>query len=91
MGNRPEFNLLVGRALRPNTEAPVHHDDALLEVPDGVEKMSVEEITSRHRPLNDMFGKLMSISDELMWKYYDLLRKALKLKSPYCVPRREQG
>jgi tyrosyl-tRNA synthetase len=47
----------------------------LLEGLDGVEKMSKSKgnYIALTDPANDMFGKLMSISDDLMWKYFDLL------------------
>ena len=71
------FNLNVGRDIMPGygLEAQVVMTTPLLEGLDGVEKMSKSKgnyvgITD---PPNDMFGKLMSISDDLMWRYYELL------------------
>ena len=47
----------------------------LLEGLDGVQKMSksLNNYIGIDEPANEMFGKIMSISDELMWKYYELL------------------
>lgn len=76
-GTDQRFNLLMGRELqkeegmRPQTVMMV----PLLEGLDGVQKMSKSlgnYIGITDAP-NDMFGKVMSISDELMWRYYDLL------------------
>jgi len=76
-GTDQRFNLLMGRELqkdegqRPQTVMMV----PLLEGLDGVQKMSKSlgnYIGITEAP-NDMFGKVMSISDELMWRYYELL------------------
>jgi tyrosyl-tRNA synthetase len=71
------FNLDVGRDVMPGygLEAQVVMTTPLLEGTDGVEKMSKSlgnYIGVTEAPA-DMFGKLMSISDELMWRYYLLL------------------
>ena len=71
------FNLNVGRDLMPayDLEAQVVMTTPLLEGLDGVEKMSKSlgnYIGVTETPA-EMFGKLMSISDDLMWKYYVLL------------------
>jgi tyrosyl-tRNA synthetase len=71
------FNLNVGRDIMPGygLEAQVVMTTPLLEGTDGVEKMSKSlgnYIGVTETPA-DMFGKLMSISDELMWRYYLLL------------------
>ncbi len=71
------FNLNVGRDLMPayDLEPQVVMTTPLLEGLDGVEKMS--KSLGNYVGVTDapaeMFGKLMSISDELMWKYYTLL------------------
>jgi tyrosyl-tRNA synthetase len=78
-GTDQKFNLLVGRALQAEygQEPQCIMTMPLLEGLDGVEKMS----KSKHNyiaiadPANVMFAKLMSISDELMWKYFDLLSR----------------
>ena len=77
-GTDQKFNLLVGRQLQEafGQEPQVVITMPLLEGLDGVNKMSKSlgnYIGSRPSPPDDMFGKLMSISDELMWRYFDLL------------------
>ena len=76
-GTDQKFNLLVGRELQKQEgQTPqIVQMMPLLEGLDGVNKMSKSlgnyiGITESGR---DMFGKLMSVSDELMWRYYDLL------------------
>lgn len=76
-GTDQRFNLLMGRELqkdegqRPQTVMMV----PLLEGLDGVQKMSksLGNYVGITDAPNDMFGKIMSISDSLMWRYYDLL------------------
>ena len=76
-GSDQRFNLLVGRELQRQYD---QEPQCILTMPllvglDGVNKMS----KSKHNYIgitdapNDMFGKVMSISDELMWNWYDLL------------------
>jgi tyrosyl-tRNA synthetase len=76
-GTDQKFNLLVGRALQADygQEPQVVLTMPLLEGTDGVQKMSksLGNTIGIHEPAGDMFGKLMSISDELMWRYYELL------------------
>ena len=76
-GTDQKFNLLVGRALQAEygQEPQCIMTMPLLEGLDGVEKMSKSKgnYIAIGDPPNDMFGKLMSISDDLMWKYFDLL------------------
>jgi tyrosyl-tRNA synthetase len=71
------FNLNVGRDLMPayDLEPQVVMTTPLLEGLDGVEKMSksLGNYVGVTEPPAAMFGKLMSISDALMWKYYTLL------------------
>src|SRR5918999_4684788 len=71
------FNLNVGRDLMPayDLEAQVVMTTPLLEGLDGVEKMSksLGNYVGVTESASEMFGKLMSISDDLMWKYYTLL------------------
>ncbi len=71
------FNLNVGRDLMPafGLEPQVVMTTPLLEGLDGVEKMSKStgNYVGVTDPPNEMFGKLMSISDDLMWRYYTLL------------------
>lgn len=71
------FNLNVGRDLMPGygLEAQVVMTTPLLEGLDGVEKMSksLGNYVGVTEAPSEMFGKLMSISDDLMWRYYLLL------------------
>ena len=76
-GTDQKFNLLVGRELQRmyGQEQQVVITLPLLEGLDGVNKMSKSlgnYIGITDAP-NDMFGKIMSVSDELMWRYFDLL------------------
>ena len=76
-GTDQKFNLLVGRELQRmyGQEQQVVITLPLLEGLDGVNKMSKSlgnYIGITDAP-NDMFGKVMSVSDELMWRYFDLL------------------
>ncbi|HMW54794.1 MAG TPA: tyrosine--tRNA ligase [Accumulibacter sp.] len=76
-GTDQKFNLLVGRELQK------HYGQApqciltmpLLEGLDGIHKMSksLGNYVGINEPPDEMFGKLMSISDELMWRYFELL------------------
>jgi tyrosyl-tRNA synthetase len=76
-GTDQKFNLLVGREMQKAYGKP---QQAILTVPileglDGVQKMSKSlgnYIGITDAP-NDMFGKLMSVSDDLMWRYFELL------------------
>lgn len=76
-GTDQRFNLLMGRELqkeegqKPQCVLMM----PLLEGLDGVQKMSksLNNYIGITDAPNDMFGKVMSISDELMWRYYDLL------------------
>ncbi|MFQ5451336.1 MAG: tyrosine--tRNA ligase [Nitrospinaceae bacterium] len=76
-GTDQKFNLLVGRDLQraygmaPQTVITL----PLLEGTDGVQKMSksLGNSIGVFDPPGEMFGKIMSISDELMWRYYELL------------------
>ncbi len=76
-GTDQKFNLLVGRALQADygQEPQVVLTMPLLEGTDGVQKMSksLGNYIGINEPAGDMFGKLMSISDELMWRYFELL------------------
>ncbi len=76
-GTDQKFNLLVGRALQADygQEPQVVLTTPLLEGTDGVQKMSksLGNYIGIDEPATDMFGKLMSISDELMWRYFELL------------------
>ena len=76
-GTDQKFNLLMGRNLQRefSQEPQVILTTPLLEGLDGVNKMSksLGNYIGIEEPANEMFGKVMSISDDLMWKYYELL------------------
>jgi tyrosyl-tRNA synthetase len=76
-GTDQKFNLLMGRNLQREyeQEAQVCIVMPLLEGTDGVQKMSksLGNYIGINEPPAEMFGKVMSISDELMWRYYELL------------------
>ncbi|AXA33850.1 tyrosine--tRNA ligase [Francisella adeliensis] len=76
-GTDQKFNLLMGRELQKqnNQEAQIIITMPLLEGLDGVKKMSKssQNYIGIEEPANEIFGKIMSISDELMWRYYELL------------------
>jgi tyrosyl-tRNA synthetase len=76
-GTDQKFNLLVGRDLQReyNQEPQVIMTTPLLEGLDGVNKMSksLNNYIGIDEEPNEMFGKVMSISDDLMWKYYELM------------------
>jgi tyrosyl-tRNA synthetase len=76
-GTDQKFNLHVGRHLQQHYDQPpqVIITLPLLEGLDGVQKMSksLGNYVGITEPPGEMFGKLMSISDELMWRYFDLL------------------
>ena len=76
-GTDQKFNLLVGRHLQ---HAAGQRPQVIMTVPileglDGVQKMSksLGNYVGLTEPPSDMFGKLMSISDTLMWRYFELL------------------
>ena len=76
-GTDQKFNLLVGRSLQAEygQEPQCIMTMPLLAGLDGVEKMSKSKgnYIAIADPPNDMFAKIMSISDDLMWNYFDLL------------------
>ena len=76
-GTDQKFNLLLGRKLQEqnNIEPQICITMPILEGLDGVKKMSksYDNYISISDEPKEMFGKIMSISDELMWKYYNLL------------------
>ena len=76
-GTDQKFNLLMGRQLQQHygKKPQVTLTMPILEGLDGVQKMSKSlnnYIGIKDAP-NDMFGKVMSVSDNLMWRYYELL------------------
>jgi tyrosyl-tRNA synthetase len=76
-GTDQKFNLLMGRNLQReyDQEPQVAVITPLLEGTDGVQKMSksLGNYVGIDEPPQEMFGKIMSISDDLMWRYYELL------------------
>ena len=76
-GTDQKFNLLVGRELQRSygQDSQVVLTTPILEGLDGVQKMSksLGNAIGIHEPPLEMYGKIMSISDEMMWRYYELL------------------
>lgn len=76
-GTDQKFNLLMGRNLQREyqQEAQIAVITPLLEGTDGLQKMSksLGNYIGINEPPSEIFGKVMSISDELMWRYYELL------------------
>jgi tyrosyl-tRNA synthetase len=76
-GTDQRFNLLVGRELQRayGQESQVALTTPILEGLDGVQKMSksLGNAIGIHESPWEMYGKIMSISDEMMWRYYELL------------------
>ncbi|MEX0952136.1 MAG: tyrosine--tRNA ligase [Gammaproteobacteria bacterium] len=76
-GTDQKFNLLVGRQLQEHYGQPpqVILTMPILEGLDGVQKMSksLNNYIGIQEPPGEMFGKIMSISDDLMWRYFELL------------------
>ena len=76
-GTDQKFNLLAGRAIQQEygQQPQVIMMMPILEGLDGVQKMSksLANYVGINEPPQEMFGKLMSISDDLMWRYYTLL------------------
>jgi tyrosyl-tRNA synthetase len=76
-GTDQKFNLLMGRNLQREfgQQPQVILTTPLLEGLDGVQKMSksLNNYIGIDEPPSEMFGKVMSVSDDLMWRYYELL------------------
>jgi len=76
-GTDQKFNLLVGRELQRayGQESQVVLTTPILEGLDGVNKMSksLGNAIGIHEPPLEMYGKIMSISDDMMWRWYELL------------------
>ena len=75
-GTDQKFNLLLGRSLQKEygQESQIAVITPLLEGTDGVQKMSksLGNYIGINEPPQEIFGKVMSISDDLMWRYYEL-------------------
>src|SRR5262252_2971036 len=96
-GTDQRFNLLVGRDLQREygQESQVVLTMPLLEGLEGVQKMSksLNNYIGINEPANEQFGKVMSISDDLMYRYYELLTdtpldEIHKLKQDVAAGRR---
>jgi len=76
-GTDQKFNLLVGRQLQEEAGQPpqIVLTMPLLEGTDGVNKMSksLGNYIGINEPANEIFGKVMRLSDEMMWRYFELL------------------
>ncbi|MGC2402787.1 MAG: tyrosine--tRNA ligase [Acidobacteriaceae bacterium] len=76
-GTDQKFNLLIGRELQRHYQQPsqIVLMTPIIEGLDGVQKMSksLGNAIGIHEPAQEMYGKLMSISDELMWRYWIFL------------------
>ena len=76
-GTDQKFNLIAGRELQRDFGQPsqIVLMTPIIEGLDGVQKMSksLDNAIGIHEPAQEMYGKLMSISDELMWRYWELL------------------
>src|SRR5215469_6602569 len=76
-GTDQKFNLLMGRILQKDYGQPsqIVLMTPILEGTDGVQKMSKSygNYIGINEPPQEMYGKVMSISDDLMWRYYELL------------------
>ena len=76
-GTDQRFNLLIGRELQRHYGQPsqIVLMTPIIEGLDGVQKMSksLNNAIGIHEPASEMYGKLMSISDTLMWSYWTLL------------------
>ena len=91
-GTDQKFNLLVGREIQ---RAYGHESQVVLTVPileglDGVNKMSksLGNAIGIHEAPLEMYGKIMSISDEMMWRYYELLTD---VRSEQIVPMKKDA
>jgi tyrosyl-tRNA synthetase len=76
-GTDQKFNLLIGRELQRHYEQPsqIVLMTPIIEGLDGVQKMSksLNNAIGIHEPAPEMYGKIMSINDELMWRFWTLL------------------
>jgi len=94
-GTDQKFNLLVGRDIQKSfgMEEQIIMTLPILEGTDGVKKMSksLNNYIGLQESPNDMFGKIMSISDDLMWRYFDLLSFKTSLEIKEIKKKTEQG
>ena len=94
-GTDQKFNLLVGRDIQKSfgMEEQIIITLPILEGTDGVKKMSksLNNYIGLQEPPNEMFGKVMSISDDLMWRYYDLLSFKTSAEIKQIKKKTEEG
>ena len=94
-GTDQKFNLLVGRDIQREfgMEAQVLLMTPILEGLDGIEKMSksLDNYVGITEASAEMYGKIMSISDDLMWRYYELLTDHSVAEIQNLRSRLEQG
>ena len=94
-GTDQKFNLLVGRDIQKSfgMEEQIIMTLPILEGTDGVKKMSksLDNYIGLQENPNDMFGKIMSISDNLMWRYFDLLSFKSSVEIKELKKKTEQG
>ena len=94
-GTDQKFNLLVGRDIQKSfgMEEQIIMTLPILEGTDGVKKMSksLNNYIGLKESPNDMFGKIMSISDDLMWRYFDLLSFKSSIEIKELKKKTEQG
>ena len=94
-GTDQKFNLLVGRDIQKSfgMEEQIIMTLPILEGTDGVKKMSksLGNYIGLQESPNDMFGKIMSISDDLMWRYFNLLSFKTSIEIKEIKKKTEQG
>ena len=94
-GTDQKFNLLVGRDIQKSfgMEEQIIMTLPILEGTDGVKKMSksLDNYIGLQENPNDMFGKIMSISDDLMWRYFNLLSFKTSIEIKEIKKKTEQG
>ena len=93
-GTDQKFNLLIGRELQRHYDQPsqIVLMTPIIEGLDGVQKMSksLGNAIGIHEPAQEMYGKLMSISDELMWRYWIFLTDLRQSEIGTDAKRRRQ-
>ena len=94
-GTDQKFNLLMGRNLQREygQESQVAVIMPLLEGTDGVQKMSksLGNYIGINEAPQEIFGKVMSITDDLMWRYYDSAQISRRRRSPRCARRSQSA
>jgi tyrosyl-tRNA synthetase len=94
-GTDQKFNMLVGRELQRlyGQEQQVVMTMPILEGTDGVQKMSksLNNYIGIAEDPRDMFGKIMSVSDDLMWRYYELLSLEKSMDEINAMRHRAKG